>query len=183
MVSPSTGFLLLDTREGAFTVTLPSISSQVGRVITIKDNFYTFDTYAPIISTSGVDRFENGSSIQELVIPGETFMIIGAQDYKWYMLSADRSNQLTGTTMLTLSTLQFFSQRDPQCYGVLWGDSDQRLYWNGFVVRDDDISSLTRAFMSTAIVCTMDASEVSSNVARLSTYEGPAMTQEQLITF
>lgn len=183
MVSPSTGFLLLDTRVGDFTITLPPISSNLGRVLTIKDQFHTFDVNSPYISTAGVDRFSWGSSMIQLTIPGETLIIVGANDYKWYMISPDRSNELTTKNLLTLSTLNFFSTRNPQSYGSLWADDMEHLYWNGFLVRKEDVSSLTVAFMSTAIICEQHSSKVSSNTTTLSTYTGVNMAQEQYIEF
>jgi len=183
MVSPSTGFLLLDTRLGEFTITLPSISSCVGRVFTFKDQFNHFSVSSPTLSTSGIDRFDSLSSTRRLTLNGETHIIVGASDYKWYMISPDRSNQLTANSLLTLSSLQFFSRSDPQSYGVLWTDDIQRLYWNGFIVRDDDVSSLTVSFMSTAYICQQFSDEVSTTVARISTYVGPSMLSQQQITF
>ena len=184
MVSPSTSFVLLDTRNGPYTITMPPISTQVGRVLTFRDQFNNFSNNPPTLSTSGVDRFDTGNATQTLSLAGETYIVVGGSDYVWHMVSAQRSNQLTVDSLLSLKNINLYSQNNQQTYGSLAITEDKKLLWNGFLLSDTtNISSLVTAFISSCQVSTLTSSRISSNITRLDRYVAPSILQQQKIKF
>jgi hypothetical protein len=82
-VSSSSGIVIVDSRSNSGSIRLPAASTLVGRSLIFKDGFNSFGSHPLGISTTGVDIFDNLSSVLTV---GETngFLSLVAGSNKWH---------------------------------------------------------------------------------------------------
>ena len=118
----STGLALVDTSVHTGVIRLPPASDLLGRVITIKDQKNTFQTHSTTISTSGTDRFEDGTNLYKLDFKGEAVSFVAGQrgaDTIWFRLLSQRFDTVQVSTLMLNN-------------GKLVTDSGSNsLFWNG----------------------------------------------------
>jgi hypothetical protein len=88
-VSSSSGIVIVDSRSKSGSITLPAASTLVGRSLIFKDGFDSFGTSSLTLLTTGVDLFDNLSSILNV---GETngFINLVAGSNKWHTVGGTR---------------------------------------------------------------------------------------------
>ena len=82
-VSSSSGIVIVDSRSNSGSIRLPAASTLVGRSLIFKDGFNSFGSHPLGLSTTGVDRFDNLSSVLTV---GEKngFVSLVAGSNKWH---------------------------------------------------------------------------------------------------
>lgn len=107
-IGRSTDLVLADTSTRPGTLVLPLISQIPGRTLTIKDSRGAAATSSILISTSGGDTFEDGSTTQAITTSYGFMKLTGhAPTRKWYTGATTQPAYLTASTVqaaLTLAT-------------------------------------------------------------------------------
>lgn len=124
-ISTNVEFIQVDTSTRGGRILLPSTTATAGRILTFKDTTGFFGTNPLLLSTNGLDRFENNASLKTLRDPFGYLTLASDGVSKWYFLDGTSLNSYTinsvrntvqtstfsiSTTAFTVSTLSFQDQ-------------------------------------------------------------------------
>jgi hypothetical protein len=118
-VSSSSGIVIVDSRNNSGSIRLPAASTLVGRSLIFKDGFNSFDRYPLGLSTTGIDSFDNLSSVLT-VAEKNGFVSLVAGSNKWHTvggthlvnqnvdnMTASSINGISISNNLTISSITF----------------------------------------------------------------------------
>jgi hypothetical protein len=106
LIQQSTEVTLVNTSAVSGTITLPSVSSLQGRILTFKDVQGTWGQNPLTLSTAGIlDKFEDGTNLKTFQNLWGATTLYGGTNNRWFIIGG--SQYAYGTTnQITTSTIQ-----------------------------------------------------------------------------
>jgi hypothetical protein len=160
------------------TITLPSISSAVGRVLVFQDQDGTFGTNPLTISTSGMDRFPNKTNAIVLRADYDYLTIVGGSDSIWYTISARTYQEMRTSTITVYSTIAF---KIGDNSAVITADSDLRLLYRNFGFYASSIVYFDNFSVSSAQISTLNVNELNTVNFIADEIHWPLIQQQQTL--
>lgn len=108
-VSTATSLLLVNTFQAPGTVNLPGTTSNLGRILIIKDQNASFDRNPCTVQAAAGDTIDSGSDTRVLSVKGQTLEIIAGIQNRWCTLADTQYSfqQVERLTAATISTVTF----------------------------------------------------------------------------
>jgi hypothetical protein len=111
-ISTNVEFIQANTTTNAGFILLPTTTTNVGRLLTIKDTAGTFGLRPLTLSTIGNDRFEEGVNIKRLIEPFGYITLASDGVNRWYTIDGTSMNTYTISTLtnpISISTQSIFT--------------------------------------------------------------------------
>jgi len=96
-IPQNTSLLFVNTSSISKTFILPNISTNPGRLLIFKDIYGSFSTSSVLLSTTGLDGFENNGSTMRLATNYGAWTFINDAVTRWYLVDSYKNTMLVST--------------------------------------------------------------------------------------
>ena len=101
-IPANTSLLLVGTSSFSKTFILPTISTNPGRLLIFKDIYGSFSTSSVLLSTTGLDGFENNGSTMSLSTNYGAWTLMNDAVTQWYLVDSYKNTMSISTIIACL---------------------------------------------------------------------------------